>query len=382
MLVKMGEDLFRVLDLQHVTPGNLRGFVRAKFRNIRNGTLSDQKLRSEDMVERAMLDERRDAVPLPGRRLVPLHGHESYEQLHIDSEVLGDSVNYMMPEATIKVEFYGTEPVGIELPPTVDLKVEDTAPGIKGATASAQVKPARLETGLVVQVPPFVNTGDAFASAPRRASTCREPEATAVDITQHPAEPRAGSKSSPAACSAARAKSSSAGCAGRRSRKQQGPDLQADDRQPLRRRPHHLAQRDADPVARTCRRRASCSSASMPDTEVVGIDEGQFFDAELPAVCNTLADQGKRVIVAGLDQDYLGKPFEPMPQLLAIAEYITKTLAICMVCGAPGQSHPAPRREQRARAGRRAGHLRSALPALLRSDASGSNRSANGAVAT
>ena len=71
------------------------------------------------------------------------------------------------------------------------------------------------------------------------------------------------------------------------------------------------------------------------DTEVVGIDEGQFFDAELPAVCTALADQGKRVIVAGLDQDYLGKPFEPIPQLLAIAEYITKTLAICMVCGAP-----------------------------------------------
>ena len=71
------------------------------------------------------------------------------------------------------------------------------------------------------------------------------------------------------------------------------------------------------------------------DTDVVGIDEGQFFDAELPAVCSRLADQGKRVIVAGLDQDYLGKPFEPMPQLLAIAEYITKTLAICMVCGAP-----------------------------------------------
>ena len=71
------------------------------------------------------------------------------------------------------------------------------------------------------------------------------------------------------------------------------------------------------------------------DTEVVGIDEGQFFDQELPMICNTLADQGKRVIVAGLDQDYLGKPFEPMPQLLAIAEYITKTLAICMVCGNP-----------------------------------------------
>ena len=71
------------------------------------------------------------------------------------------------------------------------------------------------------------------------------------------------------------------------------------------------------------------------DTEVVGIDEGQFFDANLPAVCNTLANRGKRVIVAGLDQDYLGRPFEPMPQLLAIAEFITKTRAICVVCGDP-----------------------------------------------
>jgi thymidine kinase len=71
------------------------------------------------------------------------------------------------------------------------------------------------------------------------------------------------------------------------------------------------------------------------DTEVVGIDEGQFFDLNLPSACNTLADRGKRVIVAGLDQDYLGRPFEPMPQLLAIAEYITKTLAICVVCGSP-----------------------------------------------
>jgi thymidine kinase len=73
----------------------------------------------------------------------------------------------------------------------------------------------------------------------------------------------------------------------------------------------------------------------LEGTDVVGIDEGQFFDANLPAACNTLADLGKRVIVAGLDQDYLGRPFEPMPQLLAIAEYITKTLAICVVCGDP-----------------------------------------------
>jgi thymidine kinase len=76
-------------------------------------------------------------------------------------------------------------------------------------------------------------------------------------------------------------------------------------------------------------------AAVRGETEVVGIDESQFFDAHLPEACGALADRGKRVIVAGLDQDYLGRPFEPMPQLLAIAEYITKTLAICVVCGDP-----------------------------------------------
>ena len=160
MLIKIGPDLFRVLELQHVTPGNLRGFVRAKFRNIRNGSLSDQKLRSEDTLERAILDEREMQYLYKDGESFHFMDTSSYEQLHIDAEALGDSVNYIIPDALIKVEFYGEEPVGIELPPAVDLKVEDTAPGIKGATASAQVKPARLETGLVVQVPPFVNPGD------------------------------------------------------------------------------------------------------------------------------------------------------------------------------------------------------------------------------
>jgi len=160
MLVKVGNDLFRVLELQHVTPGNLRGFVRVKFRNIRSGSLSDQKLRSEDTIERATLDEREMQYLYRDGDSFHFMDTTSYEQLHIQEEVLGDSVNYLIPDALIKVEFYGSEPVGIELPQTVDLTVEDTAPGIKGATASAQVKPARLETGLVVQVPPFVNTGD------------------------------------------------------------------------------------------------------------------------------------------------------------------------------------------------------------------------------
>ena len=160
MLIKIGADLFRVLELQHVTPGNLRGFVRVKFRNIRNGTLSDQKLRSEDTVERAVLDEREMQYLYKDGDSFHFMDTGTFEQLHIDAEALGDNVNYLIPDALIKVEFYGTEPVGIELPPTVDLVVEDTAPGIKGATASAQVKPARLETGHVVSVPPFVNTGD------------------------------------------------------------------------------------------------------------------------------------------------------------------------------------------------------------------------------
>jgi elongation factor P len=160
MLVKIGADLFRVLELQHVTPGNLRGFVRIKFRNIRNGSLSDQKLRSEDTLDRAVLDEREMQYLYKDGESFHFMDTASFEQLHIDAEALGESVDYLMPDALIKVEFYGEEPVGIELPPTVDLTVEDTAPGIKGATASNQIKPARLETGLVVNVPPFVNTGD------------------------------------------------------------------------------------------------------------------------------------------------------------------------------------------------------------------------------
>jgi elongation factor P len=160
MLVKIGEDLFRVLDLQHVTPGNLRGFVRVKFRNIRNGSLSDQKLRSEDSLERATLDEREMQYLYKDGDAFHFMDTSTYEQMHIDAEALGDSVNYIIPDALITVEFYGSEPVGIELPQTVDLVVADTAPGIKGATASNQIKPARLETGLVVNVPPFVNTGD------------------------------------------------------------------------------------------------------------------------------------------------------------------------------------------------------------------------------
>src|SRR4029450_13990548 len=127
MLIKVGADLFRVLELQHVTPGNLRGFVRVKFRNIRSGSLSDQKLRSEDSIERATLDEREMQYLYKDGDSFHFMDTSTYEQLHIHAEALGDSVNYLIPDALIKVEFYGSEPVGIELPQTVHLVVADTA---------------------------------------------------------------------------------------------------------------------------------------------------------------------------------------------------------------------------------------------------------------
>lgn len=160
MLIKLQNDLFRVLDLQHFTPGNKRGFVQAKMRNIRTGVQGDNKFRAEEDVERAILDEREMQYLYRDGDTFHFMDTNSYEQIHIDREILGDNANYLVPEATILVEFYGEEPVGIELPVTVELKVVDTVPGINRATASAQVKPATLETGLVVQVPPFVSVGD------------------------------------------------------------------------------------------------------------------------------------------------------------------------------------------------------------------------------
>lgn len=160
MLIKLDQDLYRILELQHVTPGNLRGFVRVKLRNLRNGALADQRLRSEDVIERATLDERQMQYMYNDAAGFHFMDTDTYDQITLSPEVLGDMTGYLVAETTISVEFYGAEPVGIELPQTMDLTVVDTMPAIKGATASAQLKPATLETGLIVQVPPFVAVGD------------------------------------------------------------------------------------------------------------------------------------------------------------------------------------------------------------------------------
>lgn len=160
MLIKLDAALYRVLDLHHSTPGNKRGHVHSRLRDIRNGRLIDHKFRSEDDVDRATLDEHEMQFLYREGDLFHFMNTETYEQLHLSLEVLGDSALYLLPESVINVEFYDVEPVGIHLPLTVDLTVRDTVPGIKGATAAAQVKPATLETGLVVTVPSFVSTGD------------------------------------------------------------------------------------------------------------------------------------------------------------------------------------------------------------------------------
>lgn len=160
MIIKLDNELVRIHDLMHVTPGNLRGFVRMKGRNLRTQTMMETKLRSEDVLERAVLDEKEMQYLYNDGDGYHFMDTTSFEQIHMTADSLGDAVGYLKAESTIKVEFYGEEPVGVELPPTVDLKVVDTVPAIKGSTASAQMKPATLETGIVVQVPPFVGEGE------------------------------------------------------------------------------------------------------------------------------------------------------------------------------------------------------------------------------
>lgn len=160
MLIKMGNDLLRVFDLHHLTQGNKRAHMQAKMRDIRTGRIVDHKFRAEEDVERAILEEHEMQFLYKDGDFFHFMNTETYEQIQLSAETLGDNALYLLPEATISVEFYEGEPMGVHLAATVDLKVVDTVPGIKGATAAAQVKPATVETGLVVTVPAFVNEGD------------------------------------------------------------------------------------------------------------------------------------------------------------------------------------------------------------------------------
>ena len=160
MVIIHDNELYSVFSITHRTPGNLRAFVQAKIRNLRTGGMIEHRFRSEDRVERATLDEIEMTYLYQDGDAFYFMNTENYEQIHLDRAVLGDAVQYLIPELRINVEFYEGRAVSVELPQTVDLEVADTEPGIKGASVSNVTKAATMETGLVVQVPPFIERGE------------------------------------------------------------------------------------------------------------------------------------------------------------------------------------------------------------------------------
>ncbi|MBV8207136.1 MAG: elongation factor P [Acidobacteria bacterium] len=160
MIVKHNHDLHSVFSVEHRTPGNLRAFIQAKLRNLRTGAMFEHRFRSADAVDRVIVDEAEMEYLYNDGSDYYFMNTESYEQIHMSSEVLGGAVDYLIPNIKLNVEFYEGKPIGIELPQTVDMEVVETEPGLKSATASSVMKPAKLETGLVVQVPPFINAGE------------------------------------------------------------------------------------------------------------------------------------------------------------------------------------------------------------------------------
>ena len=160
MIIKHNNELHAVFSVEHRTPGNLRAFIQAKLRNLRTGAMFEHRFRSPDPIERVVVDE----IPM---EFLYNDGDDYYfmntgnfGQTHLKHDTLGDAVEYLTPNLQITVSFFDGVPVGIELPQTVELTVVETEPGLKSATASSVTKPAKLETGLIVQVPPFINEGE------------------------------------------------------------------------------------------------------------------------------------------------------------------------------------------------------------------------------
>lgn len=160
MVIKHNGELFSIHKAEHRTPGNLRAFVQARMRNLRTGAMIEHRFRSEDTVERAVIDEVDMQYLYSDADSLYFMNTSSYEQFRLSKEVVGDRAQYMMPDVILKIDFYEGRPIDISLPAAVDLKVVETEPGIKGASATNVTKPAKMETGLVVQVPPFIDEGE------------------------------------------------------------------------------------------------------------------------------------------------------------------------------------------------------------------------------
>jgi len=160
MIIKHNGDLHSVFSVEHRTPGNLRAFIQAKLRNLRTGAMFEHRFRSPDPIEKITVDEVEMEYLYNDGDAYYFMDTSNYEQTHLSKDTLGDAVNYLISNLQIRVEFFDGKAVGIELPQTVDLTVVETEPGLKSATASSVTKPAKTETGLVVQVPPFINEGE------------------------------------------------------------------------------------------------------------------------------------------------------------------------------------------------------------------------------
>jgi len=150
----------RVVEFRHHTPGNLRAMVQAKLRNIRTGVSFEHRFRSVDNIERAMLEQHEMEYLYSDGSHHHFMNTETFEQIALTDDELGDAAQWLSPGLKIKVEFYDSAPIGIELPPWLELTVTSVDPSMKGATVSNVNKPATLENGVVIQVPPFVNEGD------------------------------------------------------------------------------------------------------------------------------------------------------------------------------------------------------------------------------
>ena len=150
----------KVLEARHHTPGNLRAMMQTKLRNLRTGSSFEHRFRSADTVERAVLEQHEMEYLYSDGSFHHFMNTESYEQTAMSDEDLGDMAEWLAPGLRIQVEFYEGSPIGVTLPPSLELAVVQTEPSLKGATVSNVNKPAKLENGVTIQVPPFVNEGD------------------------------------------------------------------------------------------------------------------------------------------------------------------------------------------------------------------------------
>ena len=160
MVIVFEGDPCRITEFRHHTPGNLRAMIQTKLRSLRSGSSFDHRFRSADTIERAALEQHEMEYLYSDGSHHHFMNTENYEQVALSDEELGDSAQWLSPGLKLQAEFYEGSPIGIDMPPSIELTVTQTEPSLKGATVSNVNKPATLENGVTIQVPPFVNEGD------------------------------------------------------------------------------------------------------------------------------------------------------------------------------------------------------------------------------